>query len=285
MEQIREGINNWFEKHQVAWELFMVLLAIVFVVTGFLPREPFILALDIAISAFFVTEFAVRIAASRSRAQYLLNHWMDIVALLPAIPGYQNASVARMARLLRLLMVLRLLGAVDRIMKHVRGVTAQPGLTYLTGLIVVMVLSVAAVGYFVERGINDGLDSYSDAIYWALVTVTTTGYGDIVPKTPLGRSLASLLMIGGLVLWSLLTASIIGYINGLTSPRSGRGPRNGKSSLAIDELKVKLDNLDSLSGDDLVSLKGSVTALIDSRMYGSKSQREGKPPSPLKGEG
>lgn len=261
MKLVRERINQWFDRYEVPWELFMVSLAILFVVLAFVPGHPVLAVVDLGISVFFVVEFTIRISAARSRSQYLLHHWMDLVALLPALPGYQhNATWARMARLLRLLMILRLLGALDRITHHVRGVTAQPGLTYLIAAIAVMVLAVAGISYGVERAQNEGLDSYSKAIYWALVTVTTTGYGDIVPRTPLGRALATVLMIGGLVLWSLLTASIINYLSELS-----RG-RQRPHSPVVEEVKAKLDRLDSLSRDELASLKGMVTALLDLRL-------------------
>ncbi|MEK7777970.1 MAG: ion transporter, partial [Chloroflexota bacterium] len=215
MDHLRNRINNWFDRHEVAWELFMVAMAILFVVLAFAPEHRLFVVIDIVISAFFITEFTIRILATRSRSHYLLHHWMDVIALIPTIPGYsQDATLARMARLLRLLMILRLLGALDRITHHVRGVTTQPGLTYLIGIIVVLVLGAAGINYFAERDIEGTqFDSYSSAIYWAVVTVTTTGYGDITPKGALGRSMAGMLMVGGLILWSLLTASVINYLS------------------------------------------------------------------------
>jgi len=260
VEQVRDRINQWFESHEVAWEIFMVVLAVVFVVLAFLPRRDVLTFTEAVISIVFVSEFTVRIVAARSRRHYLLHHWMDLVALLPALPGYHNATVARMARLLRLLMILRLLGAMDRMTNHIRGVTAQPGLTYLIAMITVMVLAIAGIDYFVERGQYEGLNSYSKAVYWALVTVTTTGYGDIAPQTPLGRAMATLLMIGGLILWSLLTASIINYTSELS--RARHRPQNN----AVEELKGKLDRLDSMSRDELVALRGAVLALVDQRL-------------------
>ena len=225
MERLRDRINGWFEKNEVVWEVVMVVLAILFVVFGFLPRRPLFVNIDLGISLFFLAEFTLRFSAARSRSHYLLHHWMDVVALLPTIPAYQDASFARIVRLLRLLMILRLLGALDRITHHVRGVTAQPGLTYLLAVMTVLVLGVAGINYALEHTQNEGLSSYSSAIYWAIVTVTTTGYGDIVPKTPLGRAMGSLLMVGGLILWSLLTASIINYLTEFVG-RIGRPARH-----------------------------------------------------------
>ena len=265
MDSARDRINNWFEKYEVPWEIFMVLMAVVFVVIAFLPDHRALDLIDYGISAFFLTEFTIRILAARSRTHYLLHHWMDVVALIPAIPGYQDnasvARVARVARLLRLLMILRLLGAVDRITNHVRGVTAQPGLTYLIAIIVALVFGTAAVNFFAERHIEGTLfDSYSSSVYWAIVTVTTTGYGDITPTTALGRSMSATLMVGGLILWSLLTASVIAYISELARARRRQVSR------PVEEASSKLGNLDDLSPDELVALRGTITALIDDRL-------------------
>jgi len=257
---VRDRITAWFERNTVRWELFMAALAIAFVVLRFLPvRGPAITGVELAISAFFLAEFLLRIGASRARMNYLLNHWMDLVAIFPTIPGYQDAAFARMARLLRLLIVLRLLGSVDRFMTHVRGVTAQPGLTYLVGVITVLVAGGGAVAFFAERGSNPTMDSYSKAVYWAVITVTTVGYGDILPITSLGRSMAGLIVIGGLVLWSLLTASIISYLTELTKRKPDGNP-------AVEDLKERLDRLDSMSRDEMLSLQGALNALLDSRI-------------------
>ena len=263
MDPLRDRINIWFDKHEVAWELFMVALAIIFVVLAFVPGHRLFVVIDIVISAIFITEFTIRILAARSRSYYLLHHWMDVIALIPAIPGYsEDATIARMARFLRLLMILRLLGALDRLTHHVRGVTAQPGLTYLIGIITALVFGAAGVNYFAEQSIhNTPFDSYSSALYWAVVTVTTTGYGDIAPKSALGRSMAATLMIGGLILWSLLTASVINYLSELSKAR-----HHNASNPLMEELKGKLDRLDQMSRDELTSLKGSVDALVDQRL-------------------
>ena len=60
----------------------------------------------------------------------------------------------------------------------------------------------------VERGHNSELGTFPDALWWAVVTVTTVGYGDIVPVTPVGRAFAYVLMIGGIGLFGALKANL-----------------------------------------------------------------------------
>ena len=99
------------------------------------------------------------------------------------------------------------------------------------------------------------------------------GYGDIVPKSPLGRTMAATLMIGGLILLSLLTASIINYLTELSKAR-----HHNTSGPLMEELKAKLDRLDQLSGDELASLKGSVAALVDRRLQTGLPATPATPP-------
>ena len=77
-------------------------------------------------------------------------------------------------------------------------------MAYAVGLVVL----IAAIVTSVERGHESRLDSFPDALWWAVVTVTTVGYGDVVPVTEAGRALALVLMIGGVALFGALTANL-----------------------------------------------------------------------------
>ena len=70
-----------------------------------------------------------------------------------------------------------------------------------------LVLLIATIVTSVERGHNSELDSFPDALWWAIVTVTTVGYGDVVPVTHVGRTFAYVLMIGGIALFGAVTAN------------------------------------------------------------------------------
>ena len=264
MELLRDKINQWFDRHEVAWELFMSLMVLVFIGLSFLPGHPLAVTVDVVISLGFVAEFTVRLAASRSRRLYLLHHWMDVVALIPVLPLYRDTPWARAFRLLRLLMALRLLGALDRVTHHVTGVTAQPGLTYLVVLILLLVFSAAGIVYLAEGSSppgaerNEELDSYTKALYSALLNVATESGAQ--PRTGLGKSMVLLLMFGGLILSSLLTASIITYLNELI--KAGQKRHNP----AVEDVKARLDRLDDLHADELRSLRGAVLAIIDHRI-------------------
>jgi hypothetical protein len=96
---MREGYNSFIDRHDVAWELGMALLAVVYVALGFALDEPALAssvgvlsAAELLLTLVFVLEFATRIVAADDRTAYLRGHWVDLIALVPA---------ARQVRVLR----------------------------------------------------------------------------------------------------------------------------------------------------------------------------------------
>jgi voltage-gated potassium channel len=217
---LRDRYNEFIARHEVAWELGMALLAIVFVVVGFLVDDaplasrPYLEAIDLALTAVFVAEFATRFAAARDRAGYLRGHWIDLLALLPAVRG------VRLARLLRLLRLVRAFAGVARALDHVERLMHHRGLVALFAawLAVAVICSIAL--YAFENGVNEAITSPADALWWGIVTLTTVGYGDVYPVTPEGRLTAAILMVLGISLFGAITATITSYM--LTSRSAER---------------------------------------------------------------
>ena len=85
----RDAFNGWFVTHEVAWELTMAALAVLYVALGFLiddlqaGERPEVGAAELVLTGIFVLEFGSRILAARSRLGYLRSHWIDVVALAP----------------------------------------------------------------------------------------------------------------------------------------------------------------------------------------------------------
>ncbi len=209
----RDAFNCWFLTHEVAWELLMAALAVIYVALGFIADDveaaaadrPEINAAELALTAIFAAEFAVRILASRVRVGYLRGHWIDVVALAPPIRG------ARVLRLLRLLRLVRAFAGIYRAGMHIGGLARHRGFAWL--LLVwlgVMVLCSAAM-YVAEHGANNAIENPFDALWWGVVTLTTVGYGDVVPHTFEGRLAAMALMLLGIGLFGAITATITSY--------------------------------------------------------------------------
>lgn len=152
----------------------------------------------------FTVEYALRLAAVRRPWLYARSFLgvVDLLAILPTylsflLPGAQSLLVIRALRLLRVFRVFKLVRFVgeSRELAAALRASARKIVVFLF-TVLTLVLIMGALMYLVE-GPARGFTSIPVSVYWAIVTMTTVGFGDIVPATPLGQLLASLLMIMG----------------------------------------------------------------------------------------
>jgi voltage-gated potassium channel len=208
----RDAFNAWFVTHEVAWELAMAVMAIVYVALGFIvddlqPGErPEIEAAELVMTGLFALEFASRFLAARSRTSYLRGHWIDVIALGPPI------RALRVLRLLRLLRLVRAFAGLYRAGLHLHGLANHKGFAWLLSAWLGVMALCSAWMYIAEHGINKAVDNPFDALWWGVVTLTTVGYGDVTPQTTEGRLAAMALMLLGIGLFGAITATITSYI-------------------------------------------------------------------------
>ncbi len=157
------------------------------------------------ITVLFTVEYVLRIWLIKQRWKFVFSFYglVDLLSILPTYLGllFLNTHYLITIRALRLLRVFRVL----RMGHYVReGQFIQRALIASRRKILVFVMTVGAVViisgsamYVIEGTAGSGFDNIPKSIYWAIVTVTTVGYGDISPTTPFGQFLASLLMITG----------------------------------------------------------------------------------------
>jgi voltage-gated potassium channel len=149
----------------------------------------------------FTLEYLVRLWVVARPRKYALSFFgvVDLLAILPTylsllLPGAQVLLVIRMVRLLRVFHVLNLKGyegAAENLVAALRG-TRFPLTVFLTALVVIAVF-LGSLMYLVE-GPDSGFTSIPVGIYWAAVTLTTLGYGDLVPVTSLGRGVTTVIV-------------------------------------------------------------------------------------------
>ena len=157
----------------------------------------------------FAVEFFTMLAITPDKKAYVRCAWLDIVIVLVTLPllpylmaTLRLARLGRLVEILRLLRLLRLAAIVNRAGALVQRIFGTSGLGWLlTGLIMMVVVS-GTVFSFVE-----GRHNVPEGIWWAVVTATTVGYGDVVPSTGLGRLIATVLMFTGLSFVALLSAA------------------------------------------------------------------------------
>jgi voltage-gated potassium channel len=157
--------------------------------------------------AVFVVEYLVRLYLAPSRRRFFTRHLVDLaVVALPAL------RPLRALRLLRLLNLARAGAVLANALKRAREILAHQGLHFvlLAVLSIVIVCSAAELG-FEQHAHGSTIHNFGDALWWATVTVTTVGYGDKYPVSPGGRGVAVVLMLVGIGLISVLTATVASY--------------------------------------------------------------------------
>ncbi|TCD48058.1 ion transporter [Chlorobium sp. N1] len=191
------------------------------------------LALEWFFTVLFSAEYALRLYASPDRRRYALSFFglVDFFSVFPTwlslfVPGAQYLLVIRFFRVLRIFRLLKLMQFV-REANFVRQSVVASSRKILVFLFFVVVLTsiVGALMYLIE-GESHGFRSIPESIYWAIVTVTTVGYGDISPETPLGRALAALLMITGYSVIAVPTGIVSAEMAAIdrSAPRQTRCP-------------------------------------------------------------
>ncbi|OAU95067.1 MULTISPECIES: ion transporter [Moraxella] len=152
----------------------------------------------------FTIEYALRLYSSPNRRRYVTSFYgvVDLLALLPTylslfFAGTHYLLVVRILRILRIFRVFRLKSYMQQAgFLAAAFKTSQHKITVFFLSLLLLVTIFGSVLYVVE-GPENGFTSIPLSIYWAVVTLTTVGYGDISPKTPIGQAIASMVMITG----------------------------------------------------------------------------------------
>jgi voltage-gated potassium channel len=188
--------------------LVMLPLIVLPLVTDLSPAtESVFLAIDYLIWAVFAAEYAIKLYLAPNRRQFVAQHIPDLIIVL--VPMLRPLRVLRSVRLLRLGL---LTGLAAKGLREARNILRRRGLNWVLLIVLVLNLIAAAMVLEFERGNPDAnINSYPDALWWAVTTITTVGYGDRFPMSPAGRGVAVVLMIAGIAMFGVITASIAAY--------------------------------------------------------------------------
>ncbi len=164
----------------------------------------------------FLLEIVVMLAVVEDRRRWLREHRLDVVITVVTFPLLAGLfALLRLFRLARLASVLRLLRLL-RAANLINQIATPAGLIW-SGFFALIAVFVGAISFNLAESGVEKAPSVSDALWWAAATTTTVGYGDIVPRTTAGRVIAVILMLVGIGLVALLTASIAAW-----AARAGR---------------------------------------------------------------
>jgi len=171
----------------------------------------------------FTIEYALRLYTVRQPMRYATSFYgvVDLLAILPTylsllVPGSHSLLVIRILRLLRVFRVFKMaryLGEANVLLGALRS-SSRKVMVFL-GTVLTLVVVMGSVMYLIESG-DSGFESIPASIYWAVVTLTTVGYGDITPETPLGKFVASAIMITGYCIIAVPTGIVSAEITRAT---------------------------------------------------------------------
>lgn len=189
---------------------------------------PLLYVAEWGFTVLFTVEYLLRLACHPRPLRYARSFFgmIDLLAILPTylgllFPGSRYLVVIRILRVLRVFRILKLveyIGEADHLMRALRSSRRKVAVFLLTVLTLVVILG--SLMYLVE-GPAHGIDSIPRGVYWAIVTLTTVGYGDISPETPLGQALASVVMIMGYAIIAVPTGIITVELGRATQQRPG----------------------------------------------------------------
>jgi voltage-gated potassium channel len=152
----------------------------------------------------FSVEYILRILITEKKFKYIFSYWgiIDFISIIPSyialfVTGYQFILMIRILRLLRIFRILRLFEFMSegQVLAKAMRASARKIIIFMCFIFTIVVL-LGTLMYVIEHD-NPGFRSIPSSIYWGIVTITTVGFGDIVPLTALGKMISSFIMLTG----------------------------------------------------------------------------------------
>ncbi len=233
-KQTNTGISPWRSKlHEVIFEaetksgktfdislLIIIVISILVVMLESVPdyRDKFGTEFTITewiITGIFSLEYLLRILSVKKPLSYIFSFYglIDLLSILPSylgifISGTSSLIVLRSLRLLRVFKVLKLSQFVKDSQVLSKALRASKNKIIIFLFVVLMLVMILGTIMYIVEGSEAGFTSIPRGIYWAIVTLTTVGYGDIAPVTPLGQFIASIVMIMGYAIIAVPTGIV-----------------------------------------------------------------------------
>ena len=240
------GRGRAFDRFSRAVEGPMTVLALAMVPILLIPlavhltpaeMEAFDVA-DFTIWALFALEYGTKLYLAPDRKSFVRHNLLDLVIIL--IPLCRPLRIIRAARLLRLLQLIRLLAFVGEGLRRARSLLRHGGLQYVLLVGVIVVFAGAGLEFAAEHNAaGSNIHNYGDALWWAMVTIATVGYGDRFPVTASGKGVAIALMIMGIALFGILAGALSSFFVG--AKQEDMTQQLGEVAELLDRIEAGLD--------------------------------------------
>ncbi len=244
--------------------ILLIVLAREVLRQGGFPTGPYIV--DLLICGVFAWDFAVRLSRSSDRTAFLRSNWHELPAMVPAVALYGVgipllAVALRLLRLIRFARVVLVPSRLRRSFNLADRFVQRSQLLFLgvlvTGIVVVAAISVLSIEL---RAPQSEMHGVADALWWALATVTTVGYGDIVPITPAGRAIGMVLMVVGIGFMAALVSQVSATIVETRLART-RMSHGHISDVEVARLQALIARLGDLTDGELAGLMREIVQL------------------------
>lgn len=231
-------------KRQIIYEMIMFLLALMSVSFIWIDDAGKVgLWVDRSVLLIFAADYFYRLFKSDRKWHYIRKHPFELIAIIPLDELFRFARLARLFRLIRAVLIVSHYSKTFFLILRTNGM--EKVLAFAVGLIFVASIPI----YMIEPTI----DEYHDALWWSIVTATTVGYGDLSPETALGRVIAVILMLFGIGLIGMVTASIATYFIGQD--------REKEENSEYNFVKAKLEEYPSWSDADYELLTSALAKM------------------------
>jgi voltage-gated potassium channel len=177
---------------------------------------PLLSGIEWVLTILFTVEFLLRLCVVRSRSRYLFSFFgiVDIIAIAPSwlellLPDLHYLMAFRILRLMRMFRILKMAEYLEEAATLMVALKASRRKILVFFVSVLSIVCVeGTVLYVLENDTNPGYSSIPQSIYWAIVTLTTVGYGDVAPVTAMGKMMASVIMLTGFAIIAVPTGIV-----------------------------------------------------------------------------
>lgn len=227
-----------YDALMLGFSLLAIGMLVVGVAVELGPSSRSILAYaDTAVCLVFLTDFIVSLSRSEDRWQYMLSWgWLDLISSIPVFDSMRWGRAARVVRILRVIRGVKATRMIAAMLFQQRALNAVMAGAFVA-ILAIFASSFAILAF--EEGAEGTIKTADDAVWWAICTVTTVGYGDYYPVTWEGRIVAFFLMITGAATFGALAGLLASWFMGTENAADNEELRQVREELAAVRLLLE----------------------------------------------